>query len=419
MVEGRTEGSSNTEGRGNNANAGSDLDRRGSVKANDGEATVEAGFNPGPAAVADATAVAFSDESLDLMRAETAAKKPAQKFPPQMPTDNGTGVPMPRPRPDMTSAASLLPAHIQFDRDKRTVIVLDDYRDHNTWTLGNKGFSHGELIARINEENGFNAVRMQAGTLKSGMLELPKSLKAVNDAIDSGKISIKPGDVVNLSLSHSITYAELNRMSGLQITPQNVASQRDQVLAAFRAKVADPSTPQKDRNYMSNVLEVTAQIRQMQARGLEVVASAGNDGPNYFNIAFIAADKMFAAVGADGQPAPYSQTNSLTTDGKGQVDFYSMPVLLLDTTPIAQQQGVYRLDGSKVTLSGKEFGGMLQTQPITRDLLKQLLTSTAGGISPEFAAMNPDSWRVGNLALSAQGTSFVNLFELPKEKKPR
>lgn len=430
MVEGRPEASSKVDGQVDGANAGPDPHLRAPIKPNGGGETADTGTLTGAGTVADAgnsdagnsevTAALLSGESLTLMAAESAGKKPNQKFPAPMPADKGDmTVPMPRSRPDLTSSASLLTPRVPFDNTKHTVIVMDDYRYADQWKLGEKTFSHGELIARINEENGFNAVRIQAGTLKTGMIELPKSLKFLNDSIDNGQISVKPGDVVNLSLSHSVTYDRLNNITGLNLTPENIASKREEVLAAFQAKVDDPRLSPVDRQLITGVLDITKQIRQLQARGLEVVAAAGNDGPKFFNIGLIAADKMFAAVGPDGKPTDYSQTSSMTIDGNGQVDFYSMPVRVLDPTPLAEQQGGFRLDGSKVFLPGSEFGGVLSTAPVTPELVRMMLSKTTIGSGNPDLSINLDALTKGNLALSVPGTSFVNIFELPKQKKPR
>ncbi|MFN8657303.1 MAG: hypothetical protein U0105_13260 [Candidatus Obscuribacterales bacterium] len=79
-------------------------------------------------------------------------------------------------RAPIKTSASLLTPRVPFDNTKHTVIVMDDYRNPDQLKLGEKTFSHGELIARINEENGFNAVRMQTGTLKTVL-----SLRNFND----------------------------------------------------------------------------------------------------------------------------------------------------------------------------------------------------------------------------------------------
>ncbi|MFN8657304.1 MAG: hypothetical protein U0105_13265 [Candidatus Obscuribacterales bacterium] len=216
-----------------------------------------------------------------------------------------------------------------------------------------------------------------------------------------------------------MTYNRLSNITGLDLTPENIASNREAVLAAFRARVDDPRISPLDRQLITGVLEITKQIKQLQARGLEVVAAAGNDGPKFFNIGFIAADKMFAAVGPDGKPTDYSQTSTMTVGGNGQVDFYSTPVRMLDPTPLSEQQGGFRLDGSKVFLPGSEFGGVLSTAPVTPELVRLMISKNTISSGNADLSINLDAVLKGNLALSVPGTSFVNLFELPKEKKPR
>lgn len=383
--------------------------------------------------------------------------KPEIPLPPKKPSELKHGLPeLPHSTVEKAPkvpavAASFLPERVQPEADQQTVIVLDDYRDTNMILNNGKGFSHGELSARMAEENGFNVVRMQIGRFEGGRYDLPNSLSALNKAIDDGAVKAGKGDVVNMSFELGQTFVDASKMLGIKITPENLRDKREEILDIMRVKSVDKvHTPKKDRELMLSVLAIDDGVKQLQAKGLEVVVAGGNNGKNQFNLGFLSADKQYSALQPDGKIEPWSANNSLTTPGLGEVEFYSMPVNAYDKTPIAQQQGKYRVGGTNVFLPAEEFSGaFVPAIPENRDVLQMMLfdkSTISGGLTgfdknaktpplisrfegsaftpldakaigmpiqpTELSEFNPASWTVGINVLTAKGTSFVNVFKL-------
>lgn len=381
-------------------------------------------------------------------------------LPPRKPLRTDTDVPRvpktdeteTRPRKakeGMEAEAKFLPSRNATKPGQTTVIVLDDYRQSDMIVNQGKGFSHGELSARMAEENGFNTVRLQIGLRADGHYDLVNSLGKLCQSIDDGSLKVKKGDIVNLSFDLAKTFESASKMLGIQVTRENLHEKRGEILDIMRAKSVDHSTPKRDREFMRTVLAIDEGVKNLQERGLTVVAAAGNAGKNSFNIGFLSADKHFSALDPDGRKASYSADNSMTTPGLGEVNIYSLPVNMFDSTPFSEQKGTYRVGGTNIYLPAEEFAGNFN--PVTKDpeVLRMMLfhnTTIGGGLSgftrdtgapprisrfegsaftpidagatglpikPAYLAeFNPASWTLGTNVLSVKGTSFVNIFKL-------
>jgi hypothetical protein len=289
--------------------------------------------------------------------------------------------------------------------------MLDDFRVDEMNLHEGHGFSHGELSSRMAEEHGFNVYRLQVGSRSNGTMDIPAALKDLDKAIEDGTVKLAKGDFVNMSLALDTTFAKAQKMLGMEITPENLRERRGEILDAMKAKVADEATPDKDRKFLRHALAINEGIQKLQDRGITFLTAEGNDGPQQFNIGALNADRHYAALTADGQPADYSARNSQTTDGRGDIDLLAKPVDALDPTPFAQQTGTYRLDGDTAHISAKDFGGMLEINPSIHS--NQILISDEVNVPLE--PINQKAWIDGTPAFHEQGTSFVNVYELPKE----
>lgn len=244
--------------------------------------------------------------------------------------------------PDRTKPAEYLPNLKPFDDDKRTVLVLDDYRETEMFMRGDEGFSHGELNARLTEENGFNAIRLQVGFNKPGYFDIENSLKTVNAGIEDGTLPLGNGDIINISLGLNKTFAEASKVLGIDINAENLQEKRPEILEAMREKAVDKDVPRKTRDWLRQMVGINDQIQALQKRGIVVATAEGNKGSDNFNLGLIAADKHYSSLNADGTVADYAAHNSLTTEARAEINFYARPLDLFDPTPFEQQTGTYK-----------------------------------------------------------------------------
>lgn len=361
----------------------------------------------------DVGVVTLSDLSLDLLLAGKNDKR-RSALPKTPATTDGTTATTSPPK-DRTAAATVIPPRLAHLDGVPTIVVPDAYGTNILMLSGERGFSHGELSARMAEEKGFNVLRIEVARTASGEPDATTTLQQLNKALDAGQVQLKEGDTINLSMEYSTTFAYVNKLLGLDIDAQNVRERRGEILSAAKAKLDDPTVNKMNREFLRTIVTLNEEIAKLQARGLKVVAAGGNNGPMQFNIGMMNADAQYAAVRRDGTFEPYSARNSLTTvTGQGEVSFYAMPMRALDPTPIASQSGVYRLGGTNIFLSTSEFGP-LQAPVLDTRIASRLLfdeTKIDAGTHPAFALTGPniDSWVKGNLTGTVDGTSFVNIF---------
>ncbi len=339
---------------------------------------------------------------------------------PEAKVDSGAG--SPAEKVQYPVPASILPRRIEADSTKSNVLVLDDYRETDILLEDDKGFSHGELSARLAEENGLNVTRMQVGLLKANNRDIPGALSQIDKGMSDGTIDLKKGDVVNISLGLETSFKDVSNLVGFPVTAENIRDEKEHVLDAMRDNVNSNQFSRNDRAFMRHVLAITDGIEKLQERGLEVVAAGGNKGADSLNIGLLAADKQYSALDPEGKMADYSANNSITEAGRGQIDFSYLPVSMFDKKLFEQQSGQYRVDGTNLYLSSKGFGGDLDGPFLTPDA-KRLLSfngtlddaNATKGTSYKMSPANFASWQTGTNVQSAKGTSFVNVFKLPDE----
>jgi hypothetical protein len=361
--------------------------------------------------------------SLEILMPEQTKPATPNSHMPFMP-DRTTGT-----TPDRTKPAEYLPNSRPFDESKRTVLVLDDYRETEMFMRGDKGFSHGELNARLTEENGFNAVRMQVGFNKPGYFDIENSLKTVNAGIEDGSLPLGNGDIINISLGLNKTFTEASKVLGIDINAENLLEKRTEILQAMREKSLDHDVPRKTRDWLRQMVGINDQIEALQERGIIVATAEGNKGSDNFNLGLLAADKHYSSLNADGTVADYAAHNSLTTDAQAEINFYARPLDLFDPTPFEQQTGTYKLQGSNIKLPATEFGGFIEEPAPNGDLATQIMYAPASIYATNdgaAAVSNPteiplqplpddDSRIQGYLAFSERGSSFANAFGIPAE----
>lgn len=104
------------------------------------------------------------------------------------------------------------------------------------------GFTHGEFSARLAEANGFNAIRVQQNGMEGKEIsDFSKSLNGIADQIDSGKLKLGKGDVINVNLGQlDPSFEQINKLLGSNkdntITPENVKNPETQKISTAWAK---------------------------------------------------------------------------------------------------------------------------------------------------------------------------------------
>ncbi|MBX9572190.1 MAG: hypothetical protein K2X77_25070 [Candidatus Obscuribacterales bacterium] len=395
-------------------------------------------------------------------------------------TDKMGAVPMqPYKEVDKTHPFGELPSKLDRPREANapTLLVLDDYRYHEVALKDEHGFSHGEISARMAEENGLNVKRFQVEISKAGAFELGNSMIEIAKRIDSGELKLPEGTALNLSFGLSMTYDQVSSALNMNITPENVKEKRLEIVKKLD-EMFEGKKLSINASALAEAADTNRGIMELQKRGIKVISAAGNEGPEYINLGTLAADVQYSALTPNGGIADYSGKNSFTKDGRGQVDFYFQPIDLANPKSIIEQSGTYSVDGTNIKLDAAEFGGMrfdkAKMQPeslrildaqIARDLnspdgqdfdyrrLHEIQTdlkkgegaATAYGIGKFIkdphegftqlsagirSALNPftvqrlntaasamdyNQLRKGKMVESTYGTSFVNVFKIKEE----
>ncbi|MBX9721053.1 MAG: hypothetical protein K2X81_06650 [Candidatus Obscuribacterales bacterium] len=373
-----------------------------------------------------------------------------------------------RPRQDQANRPPYIQRESSYTRPENpTVAVLDPFGDRALLTLnGAHGLGHGEVSARLAFENGYNVLRLQTNDNRNefNRWDLSKPLKQLITDIDSGKLNLGKGDVLNLSLGQhpDPNFKTVSDMLGMNINGQNLAENKNRIIEKMRELAADPKADADVRNRCSIAVDTIDAINKIKERGIEVVHAAGNDNANgtgeHVSLEFLTVNHELSALRPTGEVAQYSANHNMTTPVLGQVDARYVPFNPLDPTPAAQQQGRYFIDGSNVSLPASEFGGLnlagtyfnegtndsnhteRRTSPSFPPGPLTSIDGTPGGFHPYLPALqitNSDPKNTlpvpreiepstlafppgadnsrGYIAASTYGTSFANVFFLPTQ----
>jgi len=342
----------------------------------------------------------------------------------------GETIPLPVPRPAAALNYELLNSTQPIDPHKRTIGVLDVFKrtpivpdpDH-PGTLRTNGslmldgpkyfITHGELTAQNAEQNGYNALRLEnKSSVNTGSgFDFSKPLADIYQGVLSGKLNLKRGDIVNMSLAQNNpglmgepSFYEANQFLQLTnpITPGNLNSpeKRAEILDAMRTKIRDSSVDPKLRERLRQVIDTNTMIDKIQKDlGIEVVTAAGNQGPTRFSWDFLAASQRLSATDSAGQRMPWSALESSpAAKAQGSYDVRYTQDLL---APQLDPPGKYFVAGTKLSISAAQYGGpRLETpvRPTLRDMLDPPDPAASKGFTqtisywdkPEFKLAPPD-----------------------------
>ncbi len=348
-------------------------------------------------------------------------------------------VPLPPERPDSIDprkSITVLDSAQNLDPSKPTVVVLDDFRDirRNTEPLDSQGngLPHGEPTAQAARQNGFNVVRVQDNTTApwdgtGANFAMP--LMGIEQKINSGELPLGKGDVINISLGNNpdLSFTKVSSMlqtkggmPDLNVTPENLAANKDRILQGMQAIVNNPASTPEERKIASRIVDTNAAIQRLQDKGITVVHAAGNNGPGEFSPDFMSAAVQLRSQRPDGTPDPFSANHSLAKPADGIFGVVANPFRNLageGTVP------GFRLTGTDITFAAP--AGAVQTNGLTLDMSKPVSAPLQFGQAPFLPGggqeVVPNDLPVGlkmtmekmtpNLPITGilGGTSFANI----------
>lgn len=286
------------------------------------------------------------------------------------------------------------------------------------------GFTHGEFSARMAEENGFNAIRVQQNGLDGkGIVDFSKSLNGIADQIDSGKLKMGKGDVVNVSMGEvDPSFEQVNRL--LRSTPQNTITpenvknpevQKD-ILDRLAKSADDPSQPQVLRDWSKILLDTNKAVQRLQGQGVEVLHAAANNGKDSFSLDFLSANKeLVSADPKTGKLDNFAAEHGRATPANGVYPIRFQP----GPEQGGGRDGKYTVEGAGITFRGSEFGSLNMQQSVSvsgraiasEEKVNQIFADKIGREAP------PRNNENGYLVAVAAGDSFANIDYLAKNRE--
>lgn len=296
--------------------------------------------------------------------------------------------------------------------------------DKGTKRQTETGFTHGEFSARLAEENGFNAIRAQLNTSDSdGIPDFSKPLNGIADQVDSGKLKLGKGDVVNVSMGGvDLPFGQINQLLGSNkdntITPENVKNPETQkdILERLGKVADDPSQPQAVRNWSKIQVDTNKAIQRLQGQGVEVLHSAANEGKDTLSLEFLSANHELASADSKtGKTDAFAPEHSKTTQANGVYPIRFQP----GTEMGGGREGKYTVEGTNVKFRGEEFGNLNMQQTVS--VSGKAMDSDAAVkdvFEKKFGRENPPrNNENGYLVAVAAGNSFANIDYLAKQRE--
>ena len=224
---------------------------------------------------------------------------------------------------------NITPRGEKVDPDRPTAVFLDHFGGVGAKFEKGAGPAHGELSAQAARAHGYNTIKLEVPE----SADISTSLHNLNKQIDQGKIALGQGDVVSISLGspastdkhgHDIpldgmpTFASASKLFGFKITRDNIgdAHVRERIKAGLE-KIARTYGARPGGDDAKEYLAQITEVQKLQARGVVVLHSAGNDGPNRFQLDMFNAKVKLAALGLDGKETDFSARNKHTVDAQG------------------------------------------------------------------------------------------------------
>lgn len=297
----------------------------------------------------------------DMSESSPAGTEP----PPDSGTSNGAAATARQPA---RTNLQILPSSKPFDQSMPFVAVLDFFGEDSKSTLpnGNVKPAHGEISAGAAEANGFNVLRLQ----KPPRTSLSDVMKDIDARIESGELKLGRGDYLNISLGlDEMPFQFVSHVVGYEVNAENLAAVREQLIQSFRDVANDRRMRGWLRSRAEEIVDSNEAIDKLQARGITIIHSSGNGGPDAFLPEFLNAAVQLSSNRPDGSPDRFSSNHSLTTPADGVVGFRAVPSNPLDPKPIAQQRGEWQMvnSGARYPLEGRDSLAALGTERMIYD----------------------------------------------------
>lgn len=207
------------------------------------------------------------------------------------------------------------PGARELDPKKPTVLVFDNFGGRRSSSglppaAGEPTSVRGYVSAEEAEKQGFNVIRV-GSTVDTPALD--KALPELADKIEKGDLALGQGDIVNINAESNISYKSAGDLLGLSITADNVKNMVPDMLHRMRELSEDPRQDAATRTWLKQMLAVNDAAKRIADKGIEVIASAGSDGPDKFNIAALTATTQLVARTETGELSTLSADNSLVS----------------------------------------------------------------------------------------------------------
>jgi hypothetical protein len=360
-------------------------------------------------------------------------------------------VPLPPKRPSWLGTYDLLDPHKHLNPAKRTIAFLDNFDPSDALPiLGTCRFPHGESSATAAEQNGYNVLRLQPNYKAMRWhysSDYSKPLTAIYENTISGNLKLRHGDVLNISMGQPFvglmgqpSIAEANDFlhPKTAITRENLndRSERAEILAAMKARMQDPETPQDMRERLRQVVETNQIVDKIQRQlGVDVVVSAGNKGPDRFSWDFLTAKQRLGSTDASGNQVESSATGSSKSQGQFPLVYHNLNVF--SPEPLANQLGFYNPEGTKIRYRMLCIENQ-KSPTFTSDFFRGSTSDSQSGepgadeaktSMPQVRVLPSRPWAEGVSRLELlqkpipagllDGTSFANITWYPKHKSVR
>jgi hypothetical protein len=276
-----------------------------------------------------------------------------------------------------------------FDAKKPTAAFLDGFKDAGS-PIGNwSSVQHGDLSMGPAQKNGYNTIGLQAGDKQeiNNTTDFSKPINAIADQVESGKLPLGKGDVLNVSMGNKDpSFQKASEFLGFNVNAQNLDSEKDHILSRMGEIANDPSRSEADRFTAGEVVRTNQAIDRLQKQGVEVVHSAGNNGPDKFSWDFLNAKTDLGSTKPSGKSDDYATSNSLTKPADGILPVtHDANLRPLDSTPVEKQGGSFTVGGVSYPADAKDtFTG--NTQVFDRDKVRAGASDPM--IKPEAPALS-------------------------------
>jgi hypothetical protein len=242
------------------------------------------------------------------------------------------------------------------DPNAPTVIVLDEFRSALVPVAPGMSLAHGNISLLGAQNSGYSTIGVEFNDQSfqyKGYSNYAEPLNQIDADIRSGKLKgIGKGDVLNISLvDPPVSFEDTSKSLGMTVTPENLASQKDAILARMTALAHDHHQPKVIRDRARSIVDTNNALDRLRADGLTVVHSAGNTEQTTFSLDFMNAEVQLSSNKPSGQPDTFSVSNSLTEKGDGVLPIVFHPEMdLLDPAPLDHQKGSLEIVGTGIVL---------------------------------------------------------------------